>query len=422
MLRGSGSLRTLVVVAVLLASRCVFGQAVNPTNAATSAGTNMIECESMDNTCARPDPPYSFSWSFNGTTGTITSSTDGTGAQLTIDTMDREKIVIRRVDRSGATTGRSGTYTGTIQGSHISGTVEWVWPDHPGFPASGTWSAILQDQPATPSAAVASSTESTQVLPPRLLECEGNGPCNAAWTIDGSSGKATWFTQKPFQAELTVVRSDPDDILIRRTDLNDANSAVYAGTRHGDSYSGTVVWSSPGHPGDFTGHWSASIPQTTCDPNANLSSEDALRIGRNALMFNLRHAAFDCYISAAKAGDAQAQTAVGLIYYLGSNTDVPQDYKQALFWLGKAAAQDSYAAQQRLADMYMLGQGTPRDPELSHFYAEKAAAQKQDMQREQDRQERQQARQEEREERAADRDAYLLSNFVMAAVLGAALF
>jgi hypothetical protein len=65
----------------------------------------------------------------------------------------------------------------------------------------------------------------------------------------------------------------------------------------------------------------------------------------------------------------------------------------------------------------MLGQGTPRSPELSRFYAEKAAEQKREMEREQDRQERLQARSEEREERAADRRAYLLNTFVMAAVL-----
>src|SRR5262249_34522259 len=211
-------------------------------------------------------------------------------------------------------------------------------------------------------------------------------------------------------------------ILIRRTNLADGNSAVYAGARHGDTYSGTVVWSSPGHPGDSSGHWSATVPQTTCDANAALSSEEALRIGRNALMFNLQRAAFDCYISAAKAGDPQAQTAVGLIYYQGNNAQVPQDYPHAFFWLSKAAAQDSYPAQKKLADMYMLGQGIARNPEMSRFYAEKAAEQKRDMEREQDRQERLQARREERQERAADRGAYMLTNFVMAAVLGAALF
>jgi hypothetical protein len=425
--RGSGVCRVTIIIAVLVSPFCTFAQASNPEGASNSASTRMSVCESTDNACAQPNPHYDFVWGFNGTAGTVISPADSQGVELIIESMDREKIVIHRVDHSGATAGRSGTYTGKIQGTHIVGTVQWSWPDHSGFPATGTWSAELQDQPAAPSAAQSTAVapgqqSSMQGLPHLLLECEGNGPCNAAWTIDGSSGAATWFFQKPVRAQLTVIRSDPDDILIRRTNLTDGNSAVYYGRRQGDTYSGAVVWSSPDHPGTSSGHWSASVPQTTCDASAALSSEDALRIGRNALMFNLQRAAFDCYISAAKAGDAQAQTAVGLIYYQGNNAQVPQNYEQAFFWLSKAASQDSYAAQKKVADMYMLGQGTARSPEMSRFYAEKAAEQKRDMEREQDRQERLQARQEERQDRAADRNAYILTNCVMAAVLGAALF
>ncbi|HLJ88854.1 MAG TPA: hypothetical protein VKZ53_18690 [Candidatus Angelobacter sp.] len=69
----------------------------------------------------------------------------------------------------------------------------------------------------------------------------------------------------------------------------------------------------------------------------------------------------------------QAQTAVGLIYYQGNNAEIPQNYPQAFFWLSKAAAQDSYAAEKKLVDMYMLGQGTPRNAEIVRFYGEKAA-------------------------------------------------
>lgn len=388
-----------------------------------SGATRMIECESPDNACAQPNPPYRFAWSFDGTAGAITSAGDDTGAELTIVSMDQSQIVIRRVDRSGPMAGRSATYTGSIHGSQITGTVQWNWLDHPDSSRSGSWPAVLQAEAAAAQApSTATSVSPQNGLPSRLLVCEGNGPCNAAWTIDGPAGEATWFLRTPVHARLAIIRSDPDGILIRRTDLTDGNSAVYSGTRHGDSYSGAVVWSSPGHPGDSSGHWSASVPQTACDAGANLSSEDALRIGRNALMFNLRRAAFDCYIVAAKTGDATAQTAVGLIYYQGNNSEVPQNYEQALFWLQKAAAQDVYAANKTLADMYMLGQGTKRDPELSRFYANKAAEQKLDMQREQDREERAEARREEHAERAADRGAQVLTGFVMAATFGAFLF
>lgn len=414
--------RVLLGCASLMLPCCAAGQTANPAGAGF-APTRMMVCESADNTCAQANPRYDLVWTFDGTAGTVVLTVDGASAELLIDTMDQEKIVVRRVDRSGPAAGRSATYVGTIRGSRITGTVQWIWDGHKGFPASGTWSAILQDAPAAASAsATGRAATAASGLPPRLLECEGNGPCNAAWTIDGPSGTATWFFQKPIRAQLTIIRSDPDDILIRRTNLTGGSSAVYYGARHGDIYSGTVVWSSPGHPGDSSGHWSASVPQTVCNADTALSSEEALNIGRNALMFDLRRAAFDCYLSAAKAGDAQAQTAVGLIYYQGNNAEVPQDYPKAFFWLSKAAAQDSYAAEKKLVDMYTLGQGTPRNSEMARFYAGKAAELKRDMEREQDRQERLQARREEREERAADRGAYMLSNFVMAAVLGAALF
>lgn len=421
MRRIPGTSVVMIAATVLFTSHYLIGQAGN---GASSNATRMIVCESTDNACAQPNAQYSFAWSFDGTTGTITSPSNDTGAELAIESMDQDKIVIHRVDRAGSTAGQSATYTGSIHGSRINGTVQWDWPDHPGSQTSGTWAAVLQGQFAAAQVSSSSNAQSSLAggLPPRLLVCEGNGPCNAAWTVEGSTGEATWFLRNPVHAKLTIIRSDPDDILIRRTDLTDGNSAVYSGVRHGDSYSGAVVWSSPGHPGDSSGHWSASLPQTTCDAAASLSSEDALRIGRNALMFNLRRDAFDCYLVAAKTGDATAQTAVGLIYYQGNNSEVPQDYGQALFWLKKAASQDVYAANKTLADMYMLGQGTKRDPDLSRFYADKAAEQKRDMEREQDRQERAEARREEHAERAADRGAQVLTGFVMAATFGAFLF
>jgi hypothetical protein len=371
--------------------------------------TRMLVCESANDVCTQSDTHYNIVWTFNGTDGTANSPNGSLGARLTIEKFDSENIVVRRFDRSGASAGLSGLYTGTIQGKQISGTVKWSWIDHPNFPATGTWSAILQDQPAAQKPITAGNT-STAPIPPQLLECEGTGPCNAAWTITGSQGTATWFAQTTTRAKLTVVRSDPTDILIRRTDTSDGNSAVYAGSRHGDELSGTVVWSTPDHPGQSSGTWSATVPQTVCDTQANLTSADALRIGQNALMFHQQHEALDCYIVAAKTGDPLAQTAVGLLFYQGRN-GVTQDYKQALFWLRKAADQGVYAAQKTIADMYTLGQGTAPDPNLAHFYAGKADEQKREAERRED-----------RADRAAAARNNALTGFVMGAVFGALLF
>jgi|HubBroStandDraft_6_1064221.scaffolds.fasta_scaffold127492_1 hypothetical protein len=364
--------------------------------------TRLLVCESSDQSCLKADPKYAAEWSFDGTTGVVTSPASESGTQLTIDTMSQDKIVIRRVDASG----RSATYSGTIHGSHVTGTVEWTSGDQTSggqasAPATGSWSAMFRDLPAAVESSPGASTPSASGLPVRLIECEGGGPCNGAWSFDGLSGTATWFTQSPIRAKLTIVRSDPDEITIRRTDLTDGNSAVYQGTRKGDTYSGAVIWSSPNNPGGGSGHWTASIPQTECDPSSNLSSADAMRIGQNALMFDLKREAFDCAKAAAEGGDAMAQTIVGLTYYQGRAREVPQNYANALYWLKKAAAQGVYAAQQTLSDMYTLGEGTEKNPELARFYGDKAATQKQDAIHEKE-------RREDRADRAADREAYIL--------------
>lgn len=269
-------------------------------------------------------------------------------------------------------------------------------PDDPNAPLTGT--------------AIAASTLPI-VLPPQLIECENNGLCNGAWTFQGGRGSAVWFTQSPTRAKLTVMKSDPGEIVIRRTDLTDGNYAVYHGRFDGATYSGAVIWSKPDHPGFASGHWTATVPEITCDSNSKLSPEDAKRIGQNALMFDRWQNAFDCYIVAADAGDVQAQTVVGFIFYNGRKGDVPQDYAQALFWLRKAADSGIYSAQVKVSDMYTLGQGTAKNPELAAFYEKKAAEQKRDRER-----------QEDREDRAADRTANAMTGFVMGAAFGAMLF
>jgi hypothetical protein len=371
----------------------------------------MMACESRTDSCKQANAKLDMVWTFNGTDGTATSPENPGGSPITIEKFDSGTIVVRRVDGQGPTSGLTALYTGTVQGTHITGTVQWSWPGHPEYPASGSFSAVLQDQLAadtsTPGAPPASAAAGP--LPPALLVCE-NGNCNAAWMFHGSEGTGTWFNRNPTKANLTVLRSEPDYIVIGRTDTTDAVSARYTGSPHGDHWSGTIVWSTPGHPGESTGTWTATIPQTACDPQASLEAADALRIGQNALMFKRDSDALGCYIVAAKDGDATAQTAVGLIYYQG-RPNVPQDYKQAFYWLHKAADQGVYAAQRTVAEMYKAGQGTAPDATLSGIYTARADEQKHDKERQED-------RQMEREERAADRRAQVLSSFVLGASFG----
>lgn len=379
-------------------------------NAQAFDPSRILVCESRQDTCKQPGAHLDIVWTFNGAEGMASSAANPAGSHLTIEKLDKESIVVQRVDQAGPTAGLTALYTGTIDGAHISGTVQWLWPDHPGYPANGTFAAAFQDQPAAePPAPAAQSAATSDVLPPELLVCENNGPCNSAWSIHGTEGIAYWFDRKVTRAKLTVLRSAKDDILIHRADITDGGSANYAGSWRGDHYSGVIIASTSSY-NTSTGTWTATVPQTTCDPHAALDSGDALRIGQNALMFHRDNEALGCYIVAANAGDSTAQVAVGLMYYQG-RPNIPQDYAQAFFWLHKAADQGVYAAQRTVAEMYTAGQGTQRDPTLAKIYTARADEQKHDLERRQD-----------LEDRAADRRAQVLSSFVLGASFGAFLF
>ena len=66
-------------------------------------------------------------------------------------------------------------------------------------------------------------------------------------------------------------------------------------------------------------------------------------------------ASFESLMARALAGDAEAQTAVGVAYRGGKG--VAQDGKQARAWLEKAGAQKHPAALRMLGDMYAKGEG-----------------------------------------------------------------
>jgi len=398
----------LLALALLLPVHDFLGQ--NPPS------SQLLICESTSDACNQPDARFDTTWTFDGTEGTVSSPASRAGFHLVIEKLDSDSIVVRRVDRSGSTAGLTARYTGSIRDNRISGAVEWVWPGHPEYPAKGVFSGVLQDQARAVPAADARVSAAVST-PSELLVCENGGVCNAAWIFQGSAGTGTWFTKNPTRATLAIVRSERDYMVIRRTDTTDGVSATYAGSPRGDHWAGTIVWSTPGHPGESTGTWTATVPQTECAEQAGLEAADAMRIGQYALMFKRDRDALSCYIVAAKAGDATAQAAVGLLFYQGRGS-VAQDYQEAFFWLHKAADQGVYAAQRTVADMYTAGLGTPRDATMAAIYTARADEQKHDMERRQDFEERAQARREEHAERAADRMNQLLSSFVLGASFG----
>ena len=67
-------------------------------------------------------------------------------------------------------------------------------------------------------------------------------------------------------------------------------------------------------------------------------------------------------LSRAHDGDARAQLHVGLLYLRGEG--VPQDYREARFWIEKAARQGLADAQTRLGTLYRDGTGSAPDTTL----------------------------------------------------------
>lgn len=75
----------------------------------------------------------------------------------------------------------------------------------------------------------------------------------------------------------------------------------------------------------------------------------------------------------AKAGHADAQHLLGLMYYMGRG--VARDYKQAMMWHRKAAQQGKADAQYVVGAMYYTGNAVPQDHKTAVSWFRKAAEQ-----------------------------------------------
>jgi TPR repeat protein len=73
----------------------------------------------------------------------------------------------------------------------------------------------------------------------------------------------------------------------------------------------------------------------------------------------------------ARAGHADAQHLLGLMYYMGRG--VQRDYKQAMVWHRKAALQGQADAQYVVGSMYYTGNSVPQDQKLAVSWFRKAA-------------------------------------------------
>lgn len=114
-------------------------------------------------------------------------------------------------------------------------------------------------------------------------------------------------------------------------------------------------------------------PVATKRPKPTVKVEKGPRVGSAPVKPVIQRAAAPTLRQAASRGEAAAQYQVAMNYAAG--TGVPQDFKQASFWLEKSANQGFAAGQYRLASLYEKGEGVAKDMSKAASWYEKAAAQ-----------------------------------------------
>ena len=83
--------------------------------------------------------------------------------------------------------------------------------------------------------------------------------------------------------------------------------------------------------------------------------------------------AFSWFQKSANQGYANAQYALGDLYFYGQN--VTQDYQQAIVWYQKAAVQGYDVAQYALGNMYRDGKGVVKDYQQAKMWYQKVLEQ-----------------------------------------------
>jgi hypothetical protein len=346
-----------------------------PSPHAVTAATPQRIAEHEGNGCIGSGTDYSTIWTFDGLKGR--GKFPGTEQQMDIDSFDGHTLVLRRTWYSSGQIGSgqidgTGVYTGQVNGTHISGTV--VFHPTKGNAGEAPWCGEIED-PRVFVPETLAAQQQLKTVPPQILECEKNEDCDGLWNFSGSSGKAVWPRNVTYLADLTVESFSPDKIVIRRNDTAPKPlSVVYTGKLDGNRISGTAA----AHEGQYNWpyNWTAIIPATSCvrTDGLKLDTQEAVDVGNIALRFNLRTEGLDCYLIAAKNGDADAQDMVAALYYEGGNSPIKQDYSLAFYWASKSAAQENYGGERFLGIMYERGIGTEVDHLKAQYWSARAAA------------------------------------------------
>jgi len=313
------------------------GRTAAPSRQAVAVAPPQRIVEREGNGCVASGADYSIIWTFDGLKGQ--GKFDKTEQEMDIESFDGHTLVVRRTSYAGGQIGSGqidGTaiYTGQVNGTHITGTAKY----HPtGRNASeGPWCGEIEN-PRVLMPETLAAKQSIISAPPQILECELNQYCDGLWTLNGTTGKAVWPRNPAVLADLSIESFSPDKIVIRRKDTSPHGFSVeYTGRLDRNRITGTAL----AHAGDksVTYNWTAIIPATSCMRTdvLRLSTQEALDVGKIAQRFSLKSDAFNCYLIAARNGDAVAQNTVADMYKRGEGT--PVNLFQSQYWSEKAAA------------------------------------------------------------------------------------
>ena len=170
----------------------------------------MTECEGV-NDCA--------SWTFLGAQGNG-QWPSGELANLNVERYDKDSVVIRRADSTGASAGLTAIYTGTRHGDRVGGEFTSSWPGH-WTSKSGNWYATLSG-PIT--------------LPTEIHECDvncitlklenGNYVYTTHYSWEPPNLKVTWTVESFTRESVALHRTWPVDQVFKGQMSKDGNSLV----------------------------------------------------------------------------------------------------------------------------------------------------------------------------------------------------
>jgi hypothetical protein len=208
----------------------------------------IVECEGA---ACSPGGPGSPIWTFGGPTGTALF---GTGRQqMTIEHLDQDSIVVRRLDVVGPVRGLTALYLGKIQGQRIVGSVIYYAVGHENAPRTDAWYGIIGGSIDGARRALVSSGAETPSIPFTVRECEGNRcknpgtPFSIVWAFAGREGRG-WLGDN--ERPVILEHLDGRMLLVRRLDGDALGglTALYMGEINGRDITGCVLYYDKSHP------------------------------------------------------------------------------------------------------------------------------------------------------------------------------